>query len=148
MNTNKKIRILVVDDHPLSAQIVARLAVRAGMHAALAADGTDALNWLAEQQEPFDVVVSDVEMPRMGGFELLHEIRLRHGRLPVILMTAFFDEEKRDAARAWGAANLLKKPFGSRELTVAVNAALNGKHKPTVSAPKTVAVLVEVRHAA
>lgn len=148
MSTNKKIRILVVDDHPLSAQIVARLAVRAGMHAALAADGTDALNWLAEQQEPFDVVVSDVEMPGMSGFELLHEIRLRHSRLPVILMTAFFDEEKREAARAWGAANLLKKPFGSCELSGAVNAALNGKRKPAASDPRTVAVLAEVAHAA
>ncbi len=63
MSTKKKIRILVVDDHPLSAQIVARLAVRAGMTAALVGNRADARNWLGEQPDPFDVVVSDVDMP-------------------------------------------------------------------------------------
>jgi DNA-binding response OmpR family regulator len=120
--SERKLRVLVVDDHPLSGQIVARLLVRRGFHVALAVDGVDALNWLAE--EPFDAVVSDVEMPVMDGFELLQQIHLRHPTVPVILMTAFFDDEKQETARAWGAAGILKKPFGSEELVVAITLAM------------------------
>lgn len=126
--TSKKIRVLVVDDHPLSSQIVARLVVRLGMRSALAADGEDALNWLAE--EAFDAVISDVEMPRMSGCELLQQIHFRYPNVPVILMTAFFDDERREAAQAWGAAELLKKPFGSRELAAALVTALRRLHEP------------------
>jgi CheY-like chemotaxis protein len=121
-NEHNKPKILVVDDHPLSAQIAARLLVRLGMHTALAADGRDALDWLAE--EPFDAVISDIEMPGMDGFELLQQIRQLHPELPVILMTAFPDDEKLDAARLHGAAGLLKKPYGGQELAGTLEAAL------------------------
>ena len=130
---NGSMRILVVDDDSATAELVARLLVQQGFRTGLASDGEEAMNRLAE--ELFDAVVSDVEMPGMSGFELLQNIRVRYPRLPVILMTSFFEDEKREAALAWSAAALLQKPFAGEQLAVALGAALprTGKSPPSVA---------------
>jgi CheY-like chemotaxis protein len=107
--------ILVVDDTPITARWVGYVAGRLGFGAVLAANGEEALNCLAEQ--PFAAVISDVEMPGMNGFELLQNIRLLYPAMPVILMSAYCNEECRKASRAWGAQALLAKPVSTDQLT-------------------------------
>lgn len=110
MNDNDvKDRILVVDDHPHSRQLVERLLRNAGFDTCTVESGSEAMNLLADGQ--FDAVVSDVEMPGMSGLELLRHIRLRYPQMPVVLMTPFHTEELREAGIAWGAVEVLKKPF-------------------------------------
>lgn len=106
--------ILVVDDNAITARWVGRLVEHLGFTTVLASDGEDALNRLAEQQ--FVAVISDVEMPRMNGFELLQNIREFYPALPVILMSAYCDEERREATRARGAQALLSKPVNTDQL--------------------------------
>jgi two-component system response regulator FlrC len=86
-----------------------------GFNAVLAANAEEALNRLAEEQ--FVTVISDLEMPGMNGFELLQTIRLLYPEMPVILMSAFWDEERREAARACGAQATLQKPVNTGQLT-------------------------------
>lgn len=129
---NKPPRILIVDDHPRSAEIVGRLLVRNDCKVTLAADGADALNLLAE--EPFDAVVSDLEMPGMSGWELLARVHKRYPRLPVILMTAFYEDGKWASALAWGAQALLIKPFAVEELAGALQAAWRRADRKPVAA--------------
>lgn len=81
--------------------------------------GEEALNRLAEER--FDAVISDVEMPGMSGFELLQQVHLRCPHVPVILMTAFYEDETRELAVAWGAKALLRKPFSGEEVAVALH---------------------------
>ncbi len=134
MNTrHRKHRILVVDDHPHGAKIVTRLLVREGFAAILASRGEEAMNRLAEEE--FDAVISDVQMPDMADFELLQNIHIRFPGLPVVLMTAFWEEGMRETALAWGAVELLKKPFSREQLKTALarafassTLAMNGTH--------------------
>ena len=82
-----KNKVLVVEDDPdLRAALSATLA-NSGIEVCSAEHGEAALSVLAA--EPVALVVSDVQMDHMGGFDLLREVRNRHADLPVLLMTAF-----------------------------------------------------------
>jgi two-component system chemotaxis sensor kinase CheA len=85
------------------------------------ADGLEA--WLALQNEAVDLVVSDVEMPRLNGFDLTARIRAhpRFSQLPVILVTALASEEDRRRGVETGAnAYLVKRGFEQQDLLEAV----------------------------
>lgn len=110
--TNK---ILVVDDNAITARWVGYVTGRVGFNVALAANGEEALSRLAKER--FVTVISDVEMPGMNGFELLQNIRLRYPGMPVILMSTFWDQERREAARTGGAQAMLEKPVNTDQLT-------------------------------
>jgi chemosensory pili system protein ChpA (sensor histidine kinase/response regulator) len=113
MSTGAK-AILVVDDNPITARCVGSLVSRIGFDAVLAFHGEEALNRLAEAQ--FVAVISDVDMPRVTGFELLHNIRLCYPETPVVLMTGSCNEDWRESARAGGAWAFLEKPVTSDQL--------------------------------
>jgi chemosensory pili system protein ChpA (sensor histidine kinase/response regulator) len=110
--TNK---ILVVDDNAITARWVGYVTGRLGFNVALASNGEEALNRLAEEQ--FVTVISDVEMPEMNGFELLQNIRLFYPDMPVILMSSSWDQERRETARMRGAQAMLQKPVNTDQLT-------------------------------
>ena len=112
--------VLVVDDNPLTARWVESLVRRMGFEVIVAFDGEDAIHQLAEQ--PVGTVISDVEMPVMNGFDLLQFIRLRWPELPVILMSATSNAERRDAARRLGAMAFLEKPVNSDQLVALIGA--------------------------
>jgi two-component system, chemotaxis family, sensor kinase CheA len=102
-------RILVVDDSPTTRTILRNVFTAAGYFIRTATDGVDALERL--RSEPVDLVVSDVEMPRMDGFELTRQIKARH-LLPVILVTALEKEEHRRKGLEAGAdAYVVKSTF-------------------------------------
>ncbi len=133
--------ILVVDDDATTARWVACLASRMGLNAVVAPDAGEALNRLSEER--FAAVISDVEMPGMSGLELLQNVRLRFPEVPVILMTAFCEQERLRAARAWGAIALLEKPVRSDQLAVLLGTGVEASRKLSVkglhlfSAPAT-----------
>lgn len=110
--------ILVVDDNPMTARWVECLVRRMGFDAVLAFNGDEAIRYLAKQTVV--AVISDVEMPVMNGFDLLQFIRLRFPELPVILMSATSNAERREAARAYGALALLEKPVNTDHLAALV----------------------------
>ena len=80
--------LLVVDDHESNRDALSRLLRQRGYAVSVVADGAEALMLL--DQQSFDLVLLDVEMPEMSGLEVLGQIRLRHSRtsLPVIMVTA------------------------------------------------------------
>jgi two-component system chemotaxis sensor kinase CheA/two-component system sensor histidine kinase and response regulator WspE len=108
-------RVLVVDDSPVVRELVTEILESAGLHVERAADGAAALEMIL-QREP-DLVVTDVEMPRMNGFELLAEVRRRTQRLPVVMLTTRGSIEDRKRATQHGAnAYLIKAEFHSERL--------------------------------
>ncbi len=108
-------RVLVADDSPVVCQLVQEILVSAGYAVEVVHDGTDAIAAIRER-EP-DLVMSDVEMPKMGGFDLLSEIRKRTQKLPVIMLTTRGSVEDRQRATELGAnAYLLKTGFKSQQL--------------------------------
>ena len=118
-------RILVVDDEPAIRDLTVEILRRSGYHPHGVSTARVALDLLDE--EPFDLVVSDVVMPEMTGVEFLYELRRRQLDLPVILMTGGSKEPERTTkAVELGAAGLLYKPFSHAELNEIVAAALAG----------------------
>jgi CheY-like chemotaxis protein len=109
------VSILVVDDEPDVADLFRqrfRREARQGtyvMH--FAASGAEALDRLAGKIQPTPVaVLSDINMPGMDGLQLLGEIKQRFPDLPVMMVTAYGDDERRRRAEGLGADEFLTKP--------------------------------------
>ena len=105
--------IMVVDDS-LSMRHVLSLAVKkAGWTAVPARDGVEALDILQRSGRPPDLVLLDIEMPRMDGFEFLSTVRSHLGRadLPIVMLTSRSGDKHRDKARALGVTDYMVKPF-------------------------------------
>jgi signal transduction histidine kinase len=117
-------RILFADDNADLRQYVQRLLGKS-YEVHLAADGETALT--AALRQPPDLVLADVMMPRLDGFELLQRLRRdpRTRDVPVILLSARAGEETRVEGLAAGANDYVIKPFGARELLARVRACLD-----------------------
>ncbi|MGH8948098.1 MAG: response regulator transcription factor [Acidimicrobiia bacterium] len=114
-------RILVVDDEPRIREVVANYLRRDGYQVETAVDGETARQGLAEFKP--DLVVLDLMLPAVSGFEVLNDIR-RDGDLPVILLTARVEESDRVAGLELGADDYVVKPFSPRELVARVRTVL------------------------
>ena len=114
--------VLVVDDSITVRRVTQRLLQREGYRVSLAADGLQALERL--QQERPAVVLSDIEMPRMDGFDLARNIRADDSMagLPIIMITSRIAEKHRDYARTLGVNHYLGKPYSEEELLRLVRA--------------------------
>jgi two-component system phosphate regulon response regulator PhoB len=126
-------RILVVDDEAdITALIVFHLA-RAGYRVSTAANGTDALR--AARDERPDVVVLDLMLPGLSGYEVLAELRKRPESrdIGVILLTARRDEPDRIRGLTLGADDYVTKPFSPAELVLRVQAVLRRLDAPAVA---------------
>ncbi|WP_142811104.1 Hpt domain-containing protein [Tepidiphilus olei] len=110
--------VLVVDDSLTVRRITGRLLERAGYEVVLAKDGMDALDKLASLEHLPVAILSDIEMPRMDGFELLRQIRAdaRTRDLPVVFITSRLAEKHQAHAMALGANAYLGKPYDEDEL--------------------------------
>ena len=108
--------ILVVDDSITVRRVTQRLLQREGYRVAMAADGLQALERLQEERPA--VVLSDIEMPRMDGFDLARNIRgdARLSDLPIIMITSRIAEKHRDHAKELGVDHYLGKPYSEEEL--------------------------------
>ncbi|QTD46196.1 hybrid sensor histidine kinase/response regulator [Ottowia testudinis] len=108
--------VLVVDDSITVRRVTQRLLQREGYRVALAADGLQGLERL--QGERPTVVLSDIEMPRMDGFDFVRNIRAdeRLRDLPVIMITSRIAEKHREHARELGVDHYLGKPYSEEEL--------------------------------
>jgi two-component system, OmpR family, response regulator ResD len=115
--------VLVVDDEPTIAEVVARYLERAGYETATAGDGLEALR-VAANRRP-DLIVLDVMLPGLGGLEVLRRLGEADGsRTPVILLTAKGEQDDKLVGLRDGADDYVVKPFSPRELVARVDAVL------------------------
>ena len=116
-------RILIADDNADMRQYLTRL-LGAHYHVETAADGRSAISKVRER--PPDLVLSDVMMPVVGGFELLKDLRAdeKTRAIPVVLLSARAGEESRVEGMQAGADDYLVKPFSARELLARIGARL------------------------
>lgn len=106
-------RVLLVEDNDMNQQIAAELLGDAGMSVDIAENGIEALSKLDEQGNTYDMVLMDIQMPGMDGFEALRRIReqKKFSDLPVIAMTAHARLEDRNKAIAAGMNGYITKPL-------------------------------------
>ncbi len=118
-------RILVVDDEPVILQVMINYLTLEGYDVVTAASGTDALQRIEESS--FDLVLLDVMLPRMSGYEVCRLIREKHSiyNLPVLMLTARNKPEDIVAGLEAGANDYLTKPVNRQELLARVNSLLS-----------------------
>ena len=116
----EKTRILTVDDSPSMRALLKHALTAEGFHVDQADDGVSALDWLKENE--CDVVITDINMPRMDGFGLIEHRRKGaiHENRPILVLTTEASEEKKAQARRAGATGWIVKPFDAVKLAAAV----------------------------
>jgi chemosensory pili system protein ChpA (sensor histidine kinase/response regulator) len=120
--------VLFVDDSLSVRKVAEKALTELGAVVTLAIDGVDALGKLREKA--FDLVFTDLEMPRMHGYELIRELRYlpAYKLLPVVVVSSRSSQKHQDQARSLGATDYITKPFTSDSLTRALQ---HGRAKGT-----------------
>lgn len=126
-------RILLVDDDVELCELVATLLEQNGMQVETCPDGSAGL--ARAREESHDILILDVQLPQLNGFEVLRALR-KDSSLPVLMLTARGSEEDRFTGLEQGADDYLPKPFHPRELIARIRAILRRTHRPE-EAPST-----------
>lgn len=135
MNAEQAPTVLVVDDDRDHCQALAKIFERAGYRVRTAADGQEALASLMER--PFDLVITDLRMPRMNGLDLLLNVRAVSPRTAVIIVTAFGEWTTYVQAMDCGCVDYLNKPVRREEILTTARKALARRGIRPPAAPRT-----------
>lgn len=113
--------ILTVDDSPSMRMLLRSALARQGYAVAEAEDGLAALEWLATNERP-DLMITDINMPRMDGYDLVETVRARgpHSDMPILVLSTESSEDKMARAREAGADGWIVKPFNPVQLESAI----------------------------
>ena len=130
--TGEKISILVVDDERSMRDFLKILLQKEGYAVVTAHNGENALECLAGQE--FDLIISDIRMPGMGGLELLGAVKEQNPDLPVIMITAFASPDDAVQAMKNGAFDYISKPFNVDEIKSVIESATTKKKGPVATA--------------
>ncbi|MEN9956951.1 MAG: hypothetical protein RIR46_559 [Actinomycetota bacterium] len=143
MNANTSAaRILVVDDEDVLRDMLGDALRLSGFEVLEAADGSSALSVL--RQEKVDLIVSDVNMPGMDGYEMLTHLRAQGDNTPAIMLTARRERQDVTKGLKLGADDYVTKPFGLEELILRVNAVLRRTMGVTSQSARLVCGPVEI----
>ncbi|HSG98403.1 MAG TPA: response regulator [candidate division Zixibacteria bacterium] len=119
--------ILVVDDEPIMRDLLRRTLTLAGCRVTVAEDGLAALQQL--ERSAFDVLITDIKMPRMDGLTLVREARKLDPCLPSLLITGYADGLSSNTAPEFGVVDLIVKPFKNTVIVNTVSRALLARRR-------------------
>lgn len=113
-------RILTVDDSASMRALLNHALSNNGFDVVQAEDGIEALEWLATNEA--DVVITDINMPRLDGFGLVEAVRAqgRHPEMPILVLSTESSDDKQLRAREAGADGWIVKPFDAAMLAAAI----------------------------
>ena len=130
--------ILLIDDDTELSDMLAEYLQPEGMSITATATGTQGLRHA--QQEDYDLIVLDVMLPGLSGFDVLRQLRESGSRTPVLMLTARGDDVDRIVGLEMGADDYLPKPFNPRELLARVKAILRRTNETDAEEPSEVEV--------
>jgi len=119
-------RIAIADDDPESLELLRLALVGPGTQICEATNGVELVQLLVEN-DPFDLVVTDVLMPWIEGLQVLRSTRMAQVMTPVLVISGLVRPDLQAAVDRLGNATLLHKPFGISQLRAAVDALLRGQ---------------------
>ncbi|MEX0983518.1 MAG: response regulator transcription factor [Actinomycetota bacterium] len=127
------LRVLIVDDEPMVRDVLARYLTKEGFVVSQAADGEEALERAADDDP--DLVLLDLMLPKLDGYEVFSRLRDRGRTMPVIMLTARGEETDRVVGLDMGADDYVTKPFSPREVVSRVRAVLRRAGTPAIDGP-------------
>jgi two-component system chemotaxis response regulator CheY len=124
-STNEQVmtkRILTIDDSKTMRDMLMLTLADAGFDVIQAVDGQDGLDVLRKQKAPVDVIITDINMPRLDGYEVIRQLRRdpNHKSTPILVLTTESDADKKNRAREAGATGWMVKPFDPDRLLATV----------------------------
>jgi len=121
VNSIKGKRVLLAEDNPTNRMVVSRILQKKGVDLTVSTNGVEALSCLTSSR--FDLLLTDVFMPEMGGKELVEILRAgetKNAQIPVIALTAMGDIHEAEELKAYGVDRVILKPFNSKDLIRAI----------------------------
>ena len=118
----EKRRILVVDDEDALRTVLSGELVSEGYDVRTAADGDEAVTSL--QKENFDLILLDIKMPRMNGFEVLKFVKEKFPKTKVVMLTGFADLKNAIESKKLGAEDFVSKPYDLVDLLTTIERVL------------------------
>ena len=114
--------VLTIDDSRTMREMLNHALVEAGYRVLQAVDGVEGLEVLAANGDVIDVVITDINMPRLDGFGVIEGVRANpaHRATPILVLTTESDAAKKERARSAGATGWIVKPFNPVKLVDAV----------------------------
>lgn len=120
---NKTEHIIIVDDDKEIRELLSDFLQKYGFEVAIAKNGNELLN-LLQQMSKIDLVILDILMPGVDGFEICRRLKSLHPKIAILMLTALTNETDRILGLEFGADDYLEKPFNPRELLARVKAIL------------------------
>ena len=117
-----KFRILVVEDEPLVRDLLRESLTIGGYDVETADDGLEALNKI--QKTAFDLIVADINMPKLNGYELIQKLRELNDETPILILSARSETYDKNLGLRLGADDYMTKPFSLEEIMLRINAIL------------------------
>lgn len=139
------VRVLVVDDSEINREVAQRILEDDGAIVSLANDGQAAIDWLHQHLDAVDLVLMDVQMPVMDGYEATRQLRAlpQYAHLPIIALTAGAFKVHQEAAREAGMNAFVAKPFDVDELIFSIQNLTHAKPGLRGAMPLIPAVLAK-----
>lgn len=119
----KKSSILVVDDEDALRTVLSSELMNEGYEVRTSSDGDEAITEI--QKSPFDLVLLDIKMPRMNGFEVLKFIKEGHPKTKVVMLTGFADLKNAIESKKLGADDFVSKPYDLVDLLTTIERVLS-----------------------
>lgn len=118
------VRILLVDDNEINQQVAGEILTLAGAHVSIVMNGAQAVNAIMDASSPFDIVLMDLQMPVMDGYEATRRIRENHDAdaLPILSMTAHAFQDERERCVAAGMQGHIAKPVDPESVLKTIKA--------------------------
>lgn len=119
----EKNKILVVDDEDALRTVLSGELISEGYDVRTASDGDEAMSCL--QKESFDLLLLDIRMPRVNGFEVLKYAKEKYPKTKVVMLTAFADLKNAIESKKLGAEDFISKPYDLVDLLTTIERVLN-----------------------
>ena len=118
----EKKKVLVIDDEQIVLDSVSQILIDENYEVDVSLSGREGLDWAIER--PYDIVLTDIRMPDIGGMRVLRDIKRIKSSLPVLIITGYATTKSAVQAMKLGAADYIEKPFEPEQLLEAVSRAL------------------------
>ncbi len=123
-------RILVAEDNNIVRDCLFLTLKAAGFEAITTANGSEALELVEESEQPFDGLITDHDMPRLNGLELVRHLKRRANAIPIMVLSASLDQRTRDQYHETGVWMIVEKPCPGPDIITAVGNLIGGMRAP------------------
>jgi len=118
--------ILVIDDQASMRSFISQMLKDKGYQVSTAGNGEEGLKLFNQDPESFDLVLADVNMPKIDGFEFLKEVKSNHPQTPVILVTGVNEDAANYVGKEYKADGVIEKPFKVEETLAEIEKVISG----------------------